>query len=140
MKPEEQYFFKIKIDKRWSDLDEARMVNNAKVMTYFEEVRIRFLNQVLQWNWEQDGLVVANANINYRQPIGYRGELYGFLQCTRIGNKSLTFAQMLAEPQNDSWRILADAVFVLVGFDYAKNISADVPEAYKERLRQTMNR
>jgi acyl-CoA thioester hydrolase len=115
---EKLYSFKIKIDKRWLDLDEARMVNNAKVMTYFEEVRIRFLNQVLQWNWEQHGLVVANANINYRLPITYAGDLYGFLQCTHIGNKSLTFSSLLAEPDGEDWRILVDAAFVLVGFDF----------------------
>ncbi|MCS7018083.1 MAG: acyl-CoA thioesterase [Cytophagales bacterium] len=139
MNLEKQYYFKIKLDKRWSDLDEARMVNNATVMTYFEETRIRFLNEVLHWNWEQDGLVVANANINYRLPIGYQAELYSFLQCTHIGNKSLTFSGILAEPEGSAWRIMADATFVLVGFDFRNKTSAPIAAIYKERLQQTMN-
>ncbi|WP_448519826.1 acyl-CoA thioesterase [Rhodoflexus sp.] len=138
MNPEKKYFFKTKLDKRWSDLDEARVVNNAKVMTYFEEVRIRFLNQVLSWDWEQHGLVVANANINYRLPMTYKGELYGFLQCTHIGNKSLTFSSMLAEQNGEDWRITADATFTLVGFDFVHMHSAYIPEEYKAQLQATM--
>ncbi|MCS6968444.1 MAG: acyl-CoA thioesterase [Cytophagales bacterium] len=133
------YAFKTQIEKRWSDLDEARVVNNATIMTYFEEVRIRFFNQVIGWDWEQHGLVVANANINYRLPITYPGkELYGFLQCTQIGNKSITFNSALAEPEKETWRILSDATFVLVGFDYRQMRSAPIPELYKIRLQQTM--
>lgn len=134
MNPENQHSFRIKLDKRWSDLDEARMVNNATVMTYFEEVRIRFLNQVLAWDWEKHGLVVANANINYRHPITYAGEIYGFLQCTHIGNKSLTFSSLLAQPEADTWRTMADATFVLVGFDYASMRAAPIPDLYKSKL------
>lgn len=139
MNPEKLYSFKIKIDKRWSDLDEARMVNNAKVMTYFEETRIRFLNQVLEWDWEGHGLVVANANINYRVPITYKGELYGFLQCTHIGNKSLTFNSLLAQPDGENWLVLAEATFVLVGFDFTAMTSMVIPEPYKARLQATIN-
>jgi acyl-CoA thioester hydrolase len=139
MNPEKLYSFKIKIDKRWSDLDEARMVNNATVMTYFEETRIRFLNQVLKWDWEQHGLVVANANINYRVPITYEGELYGFLQCTHVGNKSLTFNSLMAQPTGESWLVLAEATFVLVGFDFIAMTSMAIPESYKTQLQATMN-
>ncbi|WP_250631040.1 acyl-CoA thioesterase [Rhodoflexus caldus] len=139
MNPEKLYSFKTKIDKRWSDLDEARMVNNAKVMTYFEETRIRFLNQVLAWDWEHHGLVVANANINYRVPITYKGELYGFLQCTNVGNKSLTFSSLLAQPDGEGWLTLAEATFVLVGFDFVAMTSMAIPESYKAQLQATIN-
>jgi acyl-CoA thioesterase FadM len=93
----------------------------------------------LAWDWERHGLVVANANINYRVPITYKGELYGFLQCTNVGNKSLTFNGLLAQPDGEGWLTLAEATFVLVGFDFATMTSMAIPERYKAQLQATIN-
>ncbi|MBP6731369.1 MAG: thioesterase family protein, partial [Chitinophagales bacterium] len=40
-----KFRFKMKLDIRWSDMDEMRHVNNAVYLTYFEQARVYYFNE-----------------------------------------------------------------------------------------------
>lgn len=56
--------YKMIINIRWSDMDAIGHVNNATYLTYLEEARICYLNDVINWNSKVDGIILASVNIN----------------------------------------------------------------------------
>ena len=130
------YFFPAKIEMRWSDLDEFSIINNAKMMTYFEEARIKLL-QAVEWDWQHEGIVVANANINYRTPLKLTDNPVVYTRCSAIGNKSFTLSCVIAEQLPEgAMKVFSEATFVLVGYDFKNKMSVKIPDDVKERLRQ----
>jgi acyl-CoA thioester hydrolase len=126
--------FRIFIEPRWSDLDEARMVNNATLMTYFEEARIRFLRQEIGWDFDQHGLVVAHASLDFRRPVTLADQPWVYLRVTQLGHKSIGLDCALAEDRDGEWRLFTEASFVLVAYDNAAKGSMPVPAHLRERL------
>lgn len=57
---------------RYSDVDERRVVNNAKYLTYFEEARIALLQSLEAEAYAelQGRLIIAHAEIDYPLVLG----------------------------------------------------------------------
>ena len=134
MNLEKEYYYKVKIEKRWSDLDELGVVNNATIMTYLEEARIRFFIEALQWEWKDTGLVVANATINYRTPITYHDHPVIYIKCTKVGTKSFTLQYTMAEMALEAVKVFSEAQTTLVCYDFAQKVSVAIPEYIRERF------
>jgi acyl-CoA thioester hydrolase len=132
--PKEAFIFSTMVEKRWSDLDEFRIVNNAKIMTYLEEARIRFLHQMLEWDWHQTGIVVANANIDYKIPIVLTDSPEVFIRVVHLGNASLKLQCQMAERIGETHKIFVDSLFTLVAYDFTLQKSVPVPEAVRTTL------
>ncbi|GEM_PF-3333733 len=128
------FTYKMWIEKRWSDLDEARIVNNAKIMTYLEETRIRFLRENIGWDFDRHGLVVAHANIDFRRPITLTDQPWAYLNVGKIGEKSIALDCLIAEQVGSEWRVFTEARFVVVSFDYAAKVSVPIPAHLRKRL------
>ncbi len=59
----------LNIPLRWSDMDAFGHLNNARIFTYFEEARIRMLeDHAGDWTGEA-GPVVVHAACTYKRPI-----------------------------------------------------------------------
>ncbi len=57
---------------RWSDMDANGHVNNATFFTYFEQVRIEWLERVgMQNTAEHEGPVVIKTSCTYLRPMPY---------------------------------------------------------------------
>jgi len=63
------------ITPRFNDCDLMGHVNNAIYLTYIEEARIFFFNQLLthDWDWKENGIIVKKHVITYDEPI-YLGD------------------------------------------------------------------
>jgi acyl-CoA thioester hydrolase len=130
----EKFTFKQKLLIRWSDLDEIGHVNNALYLTYFEEGRIQYLEQVADWDWKTMGIIVARAEIDYKLPLYLRTKAYLFVRCARIGNKSFNLEYVLAEELESGDRLIAMGTTIMVTYDYTKGQPVPVPEAVREKF------
>ncbi len=126
--------FSTTIAKRWSDLDEFGVINNAVYFTYFEEARIQFFSRFLDWNWQEVGIVVANANIDFRFPLRLQDDPKIFVRCIKIGNSSLVLHNVLATTENDMLKVFAEATFTMVCFDFKQQKTAPITEKVKQQL------
>lgn len=64
-----KFRFKMKLDIRWSDMDEMRHVNNAVYLTYFEQARVYYFHEACEWDWKAIGAILANAHVDYLKPV-----------------------------------------------------------------------
>jgi acyl-CoA thioester hydrolase len=133
------YKFSFKIQARWSDMDELHHINNAVYLTYLEDARGRYLHEVAIWDWNVDGIILANVNINYRFPMTFLDDAYVFVKTSKVGGKSFELSYAVVKKVNDTWELLADATTVLVMFDYKTQSSIPIPNHLKNKIIQFDN-
>jgi acyl-CoA thioester hydrolase len=131
------YKFSYKIQARWSDMDELHHINNAVYLSYLEDARGRYLHVAASWDWNVDGIILANANINYIKSLHFLNDASVYVRCIKFGNKSFDLEYIIAGPNEKGEVIIyTHAQTTLVMFDYKSKTSIIIPEHLKEKLRQ----
>jgi len=105
-------------------------------LRYFETARINYLNSISEdhdpVNRDRGfGMIFASCHIDYRSPGNFDEDVDVRVRPAEIGTKSLKleFEMRVGE------RLLAEGYGVLVGYDYANQKSAVLPEALCAKLR-----
>jgi acyl-CoA thioester hydrolase len=133
---EKKFKHKIKINVRFSDLDAMRHVNNAAYLSYLEEARISYFNDVLDRpkNSLNFGVVIARIEIDYLQPVMLGDELEILTRISKIGNKSSDVEHLIIIIREGTRICAASALTKLVSFDYQKQQSIPIPENVKGKI------
>ena len=119
------------IDVRWRDLDPFNHVNNANYLTYLEETRLQWLQQLRDWSDSASSPVLAASELNYRQPITWPAALHVELRCARIGSSSLTLAHRIVDA-GDASRVYSDGKVVMVWVNPATGKPVPLPSTVRE--------
>lgn len=129
-----KFRFRQKIEMRWSDMDELHHVNNAVYLTYFEQARVSYFQEACQWNWKDDGVILANAQINYIRPLCYGDPAYIYVRVSRFGNKSFEVEYLLVNEYESRKERLTTGATTLVMFDYKTQAPFTVPDRIKNAI------
>ncbi len=126
------------IQLRYVDMDSFGHINNANYLTYFEEARIKYLDDIVGWNygWSKEGIIMARAEIDYKLPAHFKDDLKIYTRCSHIGNKSFTLEYKVIKIEKKNELVLATGSTVVVMYDYEINTSIAVPELWKEKLKK----
>ena len=120
---------------RFGDLDAMRHLNNVVFLRYFETARIAFLRRLLPAHDPSHpetgfGLIFAECTIRYRSPVEF-DELVD-VGCSIGEVRRSAFQVDFVMDVGD--RRAAEGTGWLVGFDYAAQRSARLPEELRETL------
>jgi acyl-CoA thioester hydrolase len=133
----ENFRFKTPVEVRFADLDVLGHLNNAKYLTYIEQARILYVQEVCGWdgNWRSLGMILARTEIDYKLPIGFGDAVMVYVRTSRIGGKSFDLEYGITRQQGtDTVEIAALAKTVMVSYDYQQDISIPVPQMWRERI------
>lgn len=124
------------IEIRFADIDAFGHVNNAVYLTYFENARVKYFNEIVDWtyDWSKEGVILARAEINFIQPAHFNDKVFIETRCARMGNKSFDLHYRMIMRKGDSEILLADSVTVMVAFDYVGQQSIPVPDEWKSAI------
>ena len=114
---------------RFRDLDPLNHVNNALFNTYYEEARIKFIQQVPAFaNQLQKGFsfVLANITIDFVRPAEYPGSLMVGTGVKSTGNTSISSFQAIYLTDDKTLISVAEAHGVW--FDLEKQKPSRLPE------------
>ncbi len=127
-----------KIEIRFVDIDAFGHVNNAHYLTYFEQARIKYFDDIVDWeyDWSKEGIILARAEINYAMPALFRDEVEVMTRCSRIGTKSFDIECKIIKLKDGKEILLADGKTVMVAFDYTTNQSIVIPDRWREALKK----
>ncbi len=128
---------KMIINIRWSDMDAIGHVNNATYLTYLEEARICYLNDVITWDSKVDGIILASVNINYKKPIYFNQKIEILTRCSKIGGKSFELEYVMI---NELSEIICDGKTVMVYYNYQSNNSEIIPDKFRSLLNTFENK
>lgn len=129
-----EFKFKAKVDTRWSDMDDAGHVNNAVYLTYFENARVYYFHQACKWDWKKDGVILANAHVNYVKPLVFPEPAFIYLRTSKIGTKSFEVQYIITVEKEGLIEEICNGSTVLVTFDYKTNASVPVPEHIRQKI------
>lgn len=120
---------------RFSDLDPYGHVNNVAYFEYYQEARIAAITAAAGGPYMSDSgfppMVVAQADVDYLQPILFRHEGYDMdTWVSHIGRTSMVMESVI----RDEDRVLSRGRFVLVFVDPATGRSLEPSPAVREIL------
>ena len=108
---------------RFGDCDPMGHANNAVYSTYLEQARITALGGL-------DPFILARVEIDFRAELHADDAIEIRTRCSRVGTKSFELSYEL----HAGGRLVAEAKSVLVGYDYEREASTEIPERWKRRL------
>ena len=134
----EKYRHETRPEIRFVDVDAFGHVNNAHYLTYFEQARVKYFDDIVGWkyDWSKQGIILARAEINYVKPVHFRDVVVIRTRCTKIGNKSLELAYVMIAQHEGEAQLLAEGKTVMVAFDYTAGQSIAVPAVWKKALQE----
>jgi acyl-CoA thioester hydrolase len=122
--------FVFREDVRFRDLDGMGHVNNAVFLTYMESARIAYLAALGGGSNPQQNLILARMEVDFRSPIALGESVEIGVRPARLGTKSF---ELEYEVRADG-RLAAEARSVLVGFDYTRGESVEIPAEWRDWL------
>lgn len=125
--------FQTQLLMRWSDLDAFKHVNNATYLTYLEEARILYLDQVCKWDWQEVSMLVAKVIIDYKKPLLWGENYVVSIACTRLGNTSFDLSYRIFK-QNNPDLIFAEALTVMVSLSTKSLQPISIPLNYRDLI------
>lgn len=129
-----KFNFKSRVHLRWSDVDEMRHVNNARYLTYMEDARGKYLHKVVDWNWLEDGIILANANLNYKKPLYFTDTVWCQVSVSNLGTKSFEMSYRIYRDVKGEEETVLEATSVQVMFDYKNGKSKEIPEYIRTKV------
>lgn len=116
-------------------MDALGHVNNAKYLTYFEEARFAYWRNLFPVDMNSMaslGLIIASANLNFRNTAKVGDTLRVFARVAEFGTKSF---RMEYKIENDSTKqLVAEGSTVQVMYDYARGETIPVSEEVKRKI------
>lgn len=130
-----QFRYKTNIEIRFCDIDLFGHVNNAVYLTYFEQARSNYWNEVIKWNWDKTGIILAKAEVNFIKPITLNDTLTAYVKTSKIGNSSwdLEYALFTSTKNGDEF-LNTTGKTIQVAIDYNLNKSVPIPELERQAM------
>jgi len=128
------YKCRVPIQVRFSDLDLYGHVNNATYLSYFETGRLHYWKDVLQWDWNINGIILARAEVNYIKPINRGDEVACYVRTTRIGNSSFDVMHVLVKVTPEGEEICTTGKTVCISYDYSIHKPVKIPAEQRARM------
>ena len=123
---------RVQLERRFSDLDLMRHVNNAVYGDYFQEARIRLNNRFREMAITIPPQVVARQEIDYVRPLHLKAApIVVELWLESVSRSSYVVRQTLLD--DEGW-VSAKARTVIVTFDKDAERSMPIPEDFRAFL------
>ncbi len=126
---------KLSIQIRFNDIDLMGHVNNSVYFNYFDLGRVSYFDEVFKGGIEyrKKGVVIAGTNTNFFQQISLNDHIEVVTKVTKIGNKSFKLHQQIRGVDDKS--IKCESHTTMVCFDFANNCSMEMPESWRNDIR-----
>jgi len=116
---------------RFRDLDPMGHVNNAVFLTYLEQPRIAFFEELgVAIGLEDMNMIVARVEIDFRATVRLGQEVEVAVRATRFGTKSFDLDYELTV----DGEIVAEARSVQVAYDYGRREPVAIPDEWRQKL------
>jgi len=125
-----EFPFEITLETRFRDVDSMGHVNNAVYVTYLEQARVVFLQEIAGLDTRASGIVIADLSIDYRRPIDLGETVTVGLRVDAVGTSSIEQAYEIRADGD----LAATARATTVHVDRESGESVPIPEEWRERI------
>ena len=120
------------IQQRFSDIDPFLHVNNVAQQMYFDPGKTTYYREVLGADVLSGDLriVAVSTATDYLEQVRMHDDVAVTTVCERVGCKSIVLRQELRAGE----RLCSRSRSVMVAFDFARQQSVPVPDAWRRRM------
>ena len=125
------------IQKRFSDVDIFRHVNNVAQQMYFDVGKTDYYRKVFGHDILYDNLriVTVSTSTSYMSQIRSDDDIFVTTETRRIGNKSMELFQRIIRREADGCEtVCSESTSVMVAFDFAAQQGVRVPDRWREAI------
>jgi len=126
--------YKTPIHIRFSDMDAFGHVNNAIYLTYFEIARGNYWTNIIEWDWDEMGIILGRSEIDYRKPITLNDEIVCYVRTSRVGNSSFDVEYILSKVVDGHEEICTTGKTVCISYDYKLAKSMPIPDKQRKKM------
>ena len=133
----EEFRHRTNVEVRFADMDSFGHVNNAAFLTFIEQARIKYFDDISGWHYDvsKEGVILAHASVDFIRPLDFKEVLIVLTRCTKIGSKSITLVhRMVTKTSDGREEETAAAESIVVAFNYAAMKSIPVPQKWREAI------
>lgn len=129
------FTYKTPIHIRFSDMDAFGHVNNAIYLTYFEIARGDYWRNIIEWDWNEMGIILGRSEIDYKKPITLDDEIVCYIRTSRVGNSSFDVEYILMRIKEDGKEeICTTGKTVCISYDYKAGKSMPIPSKQRKKM------
>lgn len=118
---------------RISDINYGNHVANSAVLNFFQDARIRYLNQLGKFS-ELDiggcGIILPEANVKYKAEMFLADELVIGVRISAQGRSSVTMEYRIERDDT----VTAEGTTTLIAFDYNARKPRRLPQPFKDAI------
>ena len=125
------------IQKRFSDVDIFRHVNNVAQQMYFDVGKTDYYRQVFGHDILYDNLriVTVSTSTSYMSQIRHDDDIFVTTETCRLGNKSMELFQQIIRREADGSRtVCSESTSIMVAFDFAAQQGVRVPDEWRAKI------
>lgn len=120
-------------------MDALNHVNNAVYLTYFEVARTKYWRDLIKWNWDEVGIIVARVEIDFLKPITLNDEIRVYVRTSRVGASSFDLEYAIVSLNNESAEVVHSiGKTICVSFDYNINKSTPIPAIQRKNMEKDL--
>ena len=118
---------------RFSDVDQFGHMNNSVYFSLYDLAKTSYFRDVMgEQNWNKFGIVVANINADFIQPVFFSDKLMIETAITHIGNKSFELTQRAVN--EESGEVKCQCRTIMVSYDVEAKEPIVLPDTYKHAI------
>lgn len=129
---------KLRID--WSDQDYFKHVNNVSFFKYIQSARVNYWDKIGLTDLYENtnvGPILASCKCDFKKPLYFPGEVIIQSYVKEVGNTSFSLHHQLF---NGSGEVVAEAIDIVVVFDFNKNIKVNIPSKTRSMIKEIENK
>ncbi|WP_443939123.1 acyl-CoA thioesterase [Pedobacter sp. MW01-1-1] len=130
----DKFNYKTNIHLRFIDFDLMGHVNNSIYFTYLEIARTKYWEEIIHWDWQATGIVIAHAQIDYILPILPKDKIVIYVKTSRVGTSSFDLEYQLVKVQANKEVICSKGKTVCIAVDYKTKKPTAIPAAEREKM------
>jgi acyl-CoA thioester hydrolase len=128
---EDRFRFSTEMEVRWRDVDALGHVNNAVYLTYLEQARVRYFEEIGLGFGTDAGMILAEITCTYRSPLSLSERVTVWMRVSEFRNSSFI---VLYRIEGEDGRLAATARSVQVCYDYDANRAVPIPDEWRAAI------
>jgi acyl-CoA thioester hydrolase len=127
-----EYTYETSFTPRYSDIDVNGHVNQAKYLSYLEQARVGYWDEVVGIRHDRAPVAIVHQEIDYRAPITLDHEVTVRQRIAGMGTSSFDIEyEVLADDA-----VAAKADVVLLALDRETGEAIPIPDSWREPIRE----
>ena len=121
---------------RFNDIDVAGHVNNAVYLSYFEQARLSYFDELLgvEHDWTAQGLLLAHAKLDYHGLVKLNDKIHIEISCDRLGTKSFDLSYKILRASPEGPILCCSGKTIMVCYDFNENETIAIPEEWRKAI------